>query len=106
MITMSSVPTYDWVALTIGLIGVVLGYVQSKDKLPKWAREWLNRIGPDNIESAVEYAAKLTNMTAEQRRDAAVTFLMRFADQELGLVVSKSIANLLVEYVYQQWKRR
>lgn len=103
---MDTVPLKDWSALSIGLLGVVLSYVQSRDRLPKWARQWLGRIGRDRVENAIDYAARLSNMSSDDRRREAVAYLIRLTEKELGFAVSESIANLLVEFVYQQWKRR
>jgi hypothetical protein len=96
----------DWVALAVGILGLALSYLSRRDRLPKWVRGWLSRIGQDKIEDAIEYAAKLQGLTSEQRRQEAVAYIIRLTEKELGLVIPESIANLLVEYVYQQWKRR
>lgn len=100
------VPVKDWFALAIGVIGLVMSYLQSRDRLPKWARQWLARIGQDKVEEAVEYAARLAQLTDDERRREAVSYLVKLSEKELGLAIPESIANLLVEYVYQQWKRR
>lgn len=106
MITLETVPLRDWAALSIGILGAVLGYVQSRDRLPKWARRWFGRIGRQNVESAIAYAAALAGLTAEERRREAAAYLVRLTEKELGFPVPQSIANLLIEFVYQQWKRR
>jgi hypothetical protein len=105
MSVLQSVPLRDWAALGIGLLGIALSYVQSRDRLPSWARRWLGRIGREKIEKAVEYAARLSGLSSEERRREAVAYLMRLSEKELGFPVPESIANLLVEFVYQQWKR-
>lgn len=101
-----SVPLGDWAALAIGIIGLVASYLAGRDRLPKWARKWLSRIGRDRIEDAIEYAAKLQGLTSQQRRQEAAGYIVRLCEKQLGLVIPESIANLLVEYVYQHWKRR
>lgn len=106
MTLLNNVPAYDWVALAIGVVGVVLSYTQSRDRLPKWARRWLAKIGSEEIVAAIEYAARLHGLTPEERRQEAVAYLMRLAEREFGFPIPSSIANLLVEFVYQQWKRR
>jgi len=106
MTLLESVPLRDWAGLTIGLLGAVLGYVQSRDRLPRWARRWLARVGREQIENAIEYAARIADLTPEERRREAVAYLQRLSDRELGFPIPESIANLLVEFVYQQWKRR
>ena len=101
-----SVPLGDWAAIAIGIFGLVMSYLSQRGRLPKWARQWMSRIGQDKIESAIEYAAKLQGLTSEQRRREATAYIIRLCEKELGLVLPESIANLLVEFVYQQWKRR
>lgn len=96
----------DWVALAIGVIGLLTGYLQSKNRLPKWARKWLSKIGEESIQEAIDYAAKIQGLTPEERRREAVAYLIRVAEKEFGFPIPTSVANLLVEYVYQQWKRR
>jgi hypothetical protein len=103
---LGNVPLHDWIAVGIGLIGVILSWLQSKDRLPKWARKWLNLLGHEKIKNAIEYAEKLAGLTAEQKRQAAAAYLIRLSEKELGFPIPDSIANLLVEFVYQQWKRQ
>lgn len=102
----SAVPARDLIALAIGIIGAAIAYAQSSNRLPKWARTWLSRIGYERIENAIDYASRLSGMTSDQRRAEAVAYLVRLTEKELGFAVPTSIANLLVEFVYQRWKRR
>jgi hypothetical protein len=106
MIELGNVPARDWLAVAIGLAGFALSYLGSRDRLPKWARKWLARIGRDRIEDAIEYAARLGVMSPEERRAEAVGYLVRLSERELGFPIPGSVANLLVEFVYQQWKRK
>jgi len=100
------VPIHDWIALAIGVIGLISAYLQSRDRLPSWARRWLANISREKVEEAIEYASRLSGLTPEERRAEAVAYLVRVSKSELGFEVPKSIANLLVEFIYQQWKRR
>ncbi|MEN6372300.1 MAG: hypothetical protein ABFD64_09845 [Armatimonadota bacterium] len=103
---MNNVSFRDWTAVAIGVIGLVTSYVSSKNRLPKWARKWLSRIGSANIVKAIEYAAKLSELSSEERRKEAVDYLIKLSEKELGFAIPTSIANLLVEFIYQQWKRK
>jgi hypothetical protein len=105
MITLNHVPAHDWAGLAVGLAGLVLGFAQSKDRLPKWARQWLGRIGRDRIIEAIEYAERVADLTDAERRAEATAYLVRFSQKQLGFPVPESIANLLVEFVFQSWKR-
>jgi len=106
MNTLSAVPFWDWTVLLIGIAGFVLSYIESKDRLPKWAREWLSKIGRENVEQAIENAARLKGLSSAERRQEATAYLIRLSEKKLGFSMPESIANLLVEFVYQQWKRR
>jgi hypothetical protein len=103
---MEAVPVRDWLALAIGVFGLVMSYLQSRDRLPAWARQWLAKIGRDKVEEAVEYAARLSQLSDDEKRKEAVQYLIRLSEKELGFAIPESIANLLVEYVYQRWKGR
>ena len=99
------VPAHDWVSLAVGVTGLLTALASQKDRLPSWARKWLKRIGPERITDAIERAASIAEMSPDQRRTQAVIHLQKLAIKELGFPVPQSIANLLVEHVYQQWKR-
>ena len=99
------VPLGDWISLAIGLFGLITAYFSSKHRLPSWARRWLKRIGSDKISDAIERAAAIAELTPDQRRKQAVIYLQKICIQELGFPVPASVANLLVEYVYQRWKK-
>lgn len=100
-----TVPFGDWVSLAIGALGFVTALLSRKDRLPSWARKWLKRIGAERIVDAIERAAAICELTPDQRRKQAVIYLQKLCIRELGFPVPASIANLLVEHIYQQWKR-
>lgn len=99
------VPIEDCVSLAVGLVGFATALLSRKDRLPAWARKWLKRIGPERITDAIERAASIVELTSEQRRKQAVIYLQKLSIKELGFPVPASIANLLIEHVYQQWKK-
>ncbi len=103
--TWQGVPLIDWIVFTIGFLGLLSGYLARKTQLPSWARRWLSRIGKDRIADAIEKAAAIAELTPDQRRKQAVIYLQKVSIKELGFPIPASIANLLVEYVYQTWKR-
>jgi len=102
---LDSIPIGDWLSLAVGVVGLVTAYLSRKDRLPSWARKWLNRVGSERITDAIERAAAIAELTPEQRRKQAVIYLQKVSIKELGFPIPASIANLLVEHVYQQWKR-
>ena len=105
MIHLDTVSTQDWVALAVGVVGALTAYLGRKDRLPAWARKWLSRIGTERITDAIERAAAIAELSADERRKQAVVYLQKLCLKELGFPIPSSIANLLVEHVYQQWKR-
>ncbi len=102
---LNSVSLNDWITLAIGITGCVSAYFSRKDRLPSWARKWLKRIGSRRIADAIERAASIAELSPDQRRKQAVICLQKLTIKELGFPIPASIANLLVEHVYQQWKK-
>ncbi len=96
----------DWLGLAVGMGGLLIAYLARKNLLPKAAQRWKQRIGEDRILSAIEQAATLVEASPEERRKAAVVALQRLTRNELGFEVPTSIANLLVEFIYQRFRRR
>jgi hypothetical protein len=102
---MNTVSLNDWVSLAVGLSGLVTAYLSQKNRLPAWARSWLKRIGPDRIKDAIQRANAISEMSSDERRQQAIIYLQKVCLKELGFPIPTSIANLLVEYIYQQWKK-
>jgi len=95
----------DWVSLAVGLLGFATACLARRDRLPTWARKWLSRIGPERINDAIERAAAIAELSPDARRRQAVILLQKLTIKELGFPIPASIANLLIEHAYQQWKR-
>lgn len=104
MIQLDTVSAKDWISLAVGVVGAVTAYLSQKDRLPAWARKWLNRIGPERITDAIERAGAIVELSPDERRKQAVIYLQKLCIKDLGFPVPASIANLLVEHIYQQWK--
>jgi hypothetical protein len=104
MIQLDTVSTQDWVSLAVGVVGALTAYLSQKDRLPAWARKWLNRIGPQRITDAIERAGAIIELSPDERRKQAVIYLQKLCVKDLGFPIPASIANLLVEHIYQQWK--
>jgi hypothetical protein len=95
----------DWISLAVGVVGLITALLMRSNRLPAEARSWLARIGPDRITGAIETAAAIAKMTPSEKRARAVSTLQAVSMKEFGLPVPTSIANLLVEQIYQRWKR-
>ncbi len=102
---LKNVSLNDWITLAVGVIGFLTVLLQRRTQLPSWARRWLAKIGLERIQKAIDQAATVASLTPDERRAKAVEYLQRLTERELGFPVPTSIANLLVEFVYQQWKR-
>lgn len=102
---LSNISTNDWVSLAVGLIGFITAYISRQSQLPAWARKWQKLIGNDRVTDAIQRAADLANLTPEQRQKEAALLLKQFCRRDLGIDLPTSIANFLVEYAYQSWKR-
>lgn len=102
---LSTVSTSDWISLAVGLIGFITACLSRQSQLPSWARNWLKKIGNNRVTDAIEQVAAITELTPEQRQTEASLLLQRFCRRDLGIDVPTSIANLLIEFVYQSWKR-
>ncbi|MGI6295482.1 MAG: hypothetical protein ACOX3G_05285 [Armatimonadota bacterium] len=105
MIGIEKVPAHDWITLAVGVTGALTTYMSQKNRLPRWARKWLKRIGTNRIADAIERAGAIAELSPDERRQQAVIYLQKLCVAELGFPVPQSIANLLVEHIYQQWKR-
>lgn len=99
------VPLSDWITLIVGIVGFLSALVSQQSRLPSWVRLWLKRIGDKRILDAVQRAASITELTQEEKRRYAAACLQRLTLRELGFPVPLSVANLLVEHVYQKWKK-
>lgn len=95
----------DIVSVAVGLFGLVTAWLANCQRLPAGARKWLKRIDQARVIGAITRAETIANLTPAQRRDEAVKYLQQICKRELGFPVPASIANLLVEFVYQTWKR-
>lgn len=104
MIQLDTVSTQEWVSLAVGAVGALTAYLGRKDRLPAWAHKWLSRIGPERITDAIERAGAIVELSPDERRKQAVVYLQKLCIKELGFPVPASIANLLVEHIYQRWK--
>lgn len=102
---LSDVAIHDWISLIVGVIGFITACLSRQSQLPAWARKWLNKIGQKRIVDAIERAQAICELTPDQRRKQAVIYLQKLCIKELGFPIPASIANLLVEHVYQAWKR-
>ncbi len=106
MFEIASISLGDYAGIIIGVVGLLAAWLAKSKRLPKWARTWLDRITPEKIEQTIEEVDLFTDMTPEEKRQEVVRLLQEYCEQEFGFPIPTSIANLLVEFIYQQWKKR
>jgi len=99
---MDNVSIQDWIALAVGIVGVVAALLSRWGRLPANVRRWLKAIGEKRVLRLVETAAaNLSKKTNEEKRDWVARQVQAIAVKNTGFDVPNSIANLLVEQAYQ-----
>lgn len=94
----------DIISLAIIGLSLLANFLQSKSvKLPTAAQPVVKKLGKTTILEAIEIASKFD--TQEERRMQAANYLKRVADKRFGFALSDSIANMVVEYGVQIYKR-
>lgn len=103
---MENVNLKDWLTLAIGVIGLITAWVSQSNRLPKEARNYIARIGGERINQIISATAEMVTASPAQRQMRAVELLQDTAERRLGIRLPTSIANLIVEWAYQQYRRR
>jgi len=96
----------DWIMLAIGVIGLLTALINRSNRLPANARRWLKQLTPDRFEELIQRAEQIADMSPAERRAWVVDHLQTWATEHVGFPIPTSIANLLVEQVYQLYKRK
>ena len=100
------IPISDIISLAVGIIGLLSAWAMRSNRLPKAVRKYLADIGgEDRVFSLIETAAAYVDMTPELKRIKVVETLQDISVGKLGFRLPTSIANLIVEYCYQAYKR-
>jgi len=72
------IPISDWVCFAVGLFGLLMAYLQSRDRLPWWVRKWLACIGKDRILDAIENIARRANTWLDDGAGMGHTLLVEY----------------------------
>jgi len=72
--------------------------------LPDSWEAWIKRIDEQNITALIETADDFVDYTPEQRKVWVVSELQKIAKNKLGITLSTSIANGIVEFAYTKYK--
>ena len=95
----------DLAYLAAAILGAGSAWLKSRTQLPAGARKWLAKLSSSCVTAAIEQAEAYADLSPDERRVKAVAFLQDLSKKELGFPVPTSVANLLVEFVYQTWKK-
>lgn len=87
-------PVSEIIAITPWVISVLIYWLSKSKRLPKEARNWLNKIGQSQIEALIVEAEQLAEMTGSERRQWVVDKISERYD------IPKPLINLIVEFVY------
>lgn len=96
----------DWSMLAFSIVSAAFAYIRGLHRLQPGARKWLGEIGEPTIRAIINESAQMIGLTPLQRRERAVELLREAVKKSLGLDIPTSIANYLVEHVYQSIKER
>ena len=95
----------DWIALVVGALGLLAAWLARSNRLPANVRGYINKIGTEDVLKKIQVAAADLAASPEQRRMKVVEMVSDLAEKKLGFPVPDSIINLIVEYVYQLYKK-
>ncbi len=104
------VPIEDILTVAIPVATFLFGWVgkmfrSSGVTLPGWATEALKKLGGwSTVYRAIETAAYFSTLSEEEKRQEAAKLLKNHAARN-SFDLPDSVANLLVEFGYQQWKK-
>jgi hypothetical protein len=96
----------DWAMLVLTLLSMLMAYLRGLQRLHPAARKWLSDIGEPLIKELAAEAAGMEDLTPDQRRAQVVELVHMAAYCATGAEIPTSIANYLVEHVYQSIKER
>lgn len=96
----------DWTMLVLTLFSMLMAYLRGLQRLHPEARKWLSDIGEPLIKELAKEAGNMADLTPEQRRIQVVELVRKSAYTATGIEMPASIANYLVEHVYQSIKGR
>lgn len=103
---MESISMNDWIALAVGIIGIIVGLLKSiAPRLPKAVQTVIAKLGQDEIIKIIEWCQTHV-ATTEQRRETAVSMIKEAWFKISGTALPNSIANLIVEWGVAVYKRK
>ncbi len=103
--TIKGISLADWIYIITTLMGFIIAWLAKQPRLPASAQKYLKSLTASRLLAIVEAVAADVTASPEQRRAKAVELLQSAARKKLGQPLPDSIANLLVEYGYQLYKK-
>ncbi|MEN6370945.1 MAG: hypothetical protein ABFD64_02945 [Armatimonadota bacterium] len=98
--------------LIVGLISLGLGLLVKKNKAPKFIQNWLKKRDDDGTSveevlfSYVKQAETYRDRTGAEKKQMVVEWITEWASSRFNFPIPESIVDSVVEYVYQQYKKR
>lgn len=100
-----NVPINDWIIVIAGALGwLVWGLQKIAPNLPSNVQKIIKKLSQQEIIEIIIWVNENCD-TPEHRRETAVQLLQELAEKKLGFKLPTSIANLIVEWAVQQYKR-
>lgn len=94
----------DWIMLVLTLLSMLMAWLRGLQRLHPEARKWLSCVGEPLIRRFASEAAAMVDLTPQERRACVVERLRKAVLEIFDLEIPESIANYLVEHVYQSIK--
>lgn len=94
----------DWIFIATALFTGIKWYFE-RNKLPKKYQKILDRIGIDNITNLIQKIDHFADLNSNEKRILVVEELKTFVKRECDMELPTSLANLLVEYVFNLLKK-
>lgn len=97
----------EWISLGVGVVGFLAALLSRWGRLPANVRKWLKAVGEGRVFSLIEIAAAdlSSKKTDAEKRAWVAGEIKKIAYEKEGLRIPDSVANLIVEQVYQRYKQ-
>lgn len=100
------IPITDLIPYAVAFFGMACALLSRWGKLPSNVRRWLRAVGEGQVLAKIQAAAvDISQSSNEKKREWVVAEIQALALRETGLPMPDSVANLIVENVYQAYKR-
>lgn len=99
--------------IIVGLASLALGWLMRKNRVPKFIQDWLKQrdeAGGLSVEEAlldfVKEAETFQNRSGAEKKAWVVEMITLWASARLKFPIPESLVGTIVEFAYQQYKKR